>query len=64
MLNLGTLLMLAFRKMLYNSCKMGEKSFISPEILISKSNPSPNLYPKKANKKSADEYFSFLLYFL
>ena len=35
MLNLGTLLMLAFRKMLYNSCKMGEKGFISPEILIS-----------------------------
>ena len=35
MLNPGTLLTLAFRKMLYNSFKMGEKGFISPEILIS-----------------------------
>ena len=35
MLNPGTLLTLAFKKMLYdNSRKMGEEGFISPEIFI------------------------------
>ena len=38
--------------------------------LFPKSNPNPNpnlnliLTPKKANEKSADEYFSFLFYLL
>ena len=35
MLNPGALLTLAFKKILYdNSCKMGEKGFISPKIFI------------------------------
>ena len=36
----------------------------SKTIPKSNPNPNPNLNPKNANEKSADEYFSFLFYFL
>ena len=36
----------------------------SKTIPKSNPNPNPNLNPKKANEKSADEYFSFLFYSL